>query len=145
MDVFTKPDVFTKHNVSLEEYTIHQLVYNMNIVNVPRIISYDNDKQILIMQRLGNCSYDGVTIDRDIFDDIRDIIRTLYDHNIEYPEITGRNFIEYENKLWIVNFEHARQFTPDPIIQQDTGLDDLFVKRFISRSLYQWNPKYSKV
>ena len=104
----------------------------------------DNDKQIIIMQGLGNCSYDGVTIDRDIFDDIRDIIRTLYDHNIEYPEIIGRNFIEYENKLWVVNFEHARQFTSDPIIQQDTGLDDLFVKRFISRSLYQWNPKYSK-
>ena len=130
-------DAFIKQDVSLHEYTIHQLVYDMNIVNVPRIISYDNDKQILITQRLGNCSYDGVTIDRDIFDDIRDIIRTLYDHNIEYPEITGRNFMEYENKLWVVNFEHARQ-------QQDTGLDDLFVKRFISRSLYQWNPKYSK-
>lgn len=136
-------ELFSKCNVSLHEYNMHKLVYDLNVVNVPKIISYDEDTQILVMKKLGNCSI-GENIEKDIFDDIRDIIRALYDNNIEYPDITGRNFIEYENKLWVVNFEHARQFTSDPIIQQDTGLEDLFVKRFISRSIYQWNPKYSK-
>lgn len=146
---------FYKCNVSLHEYYMHKLVYDLNIVNVPKIISYDNDTEVLIMQKLGNCSvadYYGENIEKDIFDDIRDIIRTLYDNNIEYPDITGRNFIEYGGKLWIINFEYATQFTSSPIVlpqqvaqqsQQVTGqLKDPFVKRFISRNLYQWNPRY---
>lgn len=134
-------EVFHKSNVSLHEYTMHKFVYDLGIVNVPEIIDYDEITQTLIMQKLDNCSVDTTNdVDKDIFDDIRDIIRTLYENNIEYPNIIGSNFIEYGGKMWIVNFEHASKITTQPTTQPTT--QDPFVKRFISRKLYQWNPRF---
>ena len=46
-------------------------------------------------------------IDNELFDKIRAIIKTLYEHDILYIDITGYNFIENSNKVWIINFEHA--------------------------------------
>lgn len=137
---------FHKSGVSLDEYHMHQYVYDLNIVNVPKIISYDKDTQILVMQRLNSdpdTEINESLQEKDRFDDIRDIIRALYDNNIEYPDITSQNFIESGGKLWVVNFEHARHFRSMPILlTQEYGLKDPFVKRFISRNLYQWNPRF---
>ena len=34
---------YTKENVSLCEYKMHKLVYNLHIVNIPKIISYNKE------------------------------------------------------------------------------------------------------
>ena len=45
---------FTKENVSLCEYKIHKYVYNLNIVNVPKIKSYNRKTKQLKMVRVGH-------------------------------------------------------------------------------------------
>jgi hypothetical protein len=71
-------------------------------------------------------------ISEDLFDKIREIIKKLANHYIEYPDITGYNFIEYNNKLWIIDFEHSK------IIKNDL---DSFVQKFINGS-NEWNPNF---
>jgi hypothetical protein len=46
----------------------------------------------------------------------------------EYPDITGYNFIEHNNKLWIIDFEHAH-------------IRDTFVDKFI-HGRNTWNPRF---
>jgi len=46
-------------------------------------------------------------ISLDIFDEIRAIIQGLFEHGIIYPDITGYNFIEWDNKIWIFDFGDA--------------------------------------
>ena len=67
-------------------------------------------------------------IDEYYFDEIRTIIKTLSDNHIEYPDITGYNFIEYSNKIWIIDFEHAH-------------IRDTFVDKFI-QGRNKWNPRF---
>ena len=133
---------FHKSGVSLDEYHMHQYVYDLNIVNVPKIISYDKDTQILVMQRLNSdpdTEINESLQEKDRFDDIRDIIRALYDNNIEYPDITVYNFIEdnknnnlYNDKIWIIDFEHSK------IVKK---IENKFVNKFIN-GLNKWNPDF---
>ena len=68
----------------------------------------------------------------ELFEKIRDIIKTLYENNIVYPDITGYNFIEYNNEVWIIDFEHSN-FKP--------LLSDEFVLEFINGA-NKWNPQF---
>ena len=48
-------------------------------------------------------------INEELFYGIRYILQTLLDHNMEYIDITGYNFILDKNEnLWIIDFEHAK-------------------------------------
>ena len=129
---------YTKENVSLCEYKIHKYVYNLHIVNVPKIKSYNRKTKQLKMVRVGTMSvsdYHGETaehIHEDLFARIRNIIQTLYDHDILYIDITGYNFIENDNKLWIIDFEHANF---------KSLLKDDFVVKFINGA-DKWNPRF---
>ena len=70
----------------------------------------------------------------DIIQNIREIIKDLYSINIEYTDITGYNFIEYNNKVWIIDFGHATEVN---------GKDrDPFVNKFIN-GFKSWNPLFS--
>jgi tRNA A-37 threonylcarbamoyl transferase component Bud32 len=130
---------YTKENVSLCEYKIHKYVYNLNIVNVPKIKSYNRKTKQLKMVRVGTMSlsdYYGETaghISDDLFAKIRNIIQTLYDHDILYIDITGYNFIENDNKLWIIDFEHATYNHP--------RRTDEFVEKFLEGH-NGWNPEF---
>jgi tRNA A-37 threonylcarbamoyl transferase component Bud32 len=130
---------YTKENVSLCEYKIHKYVYNLNIVNVPKIKSYNKKTKQLKMVRVGTMSvsdYYGETaehINEDLFARIRNIIQTLYDHDILYIDITGYNFIENDNKLWIIDFEHATYNHPRKT--------DEFVEKFLEGH-NGWNPEF---
>ena len=112
---------------------MHKHVYDLHIVNTPRIISYDERNQVMTMERIGmNVSdfygEDHHDVPKKIFYEIRKIIKILYDNNIQYPDITGYNFIEYQNKIWIIDFEHATFICP-------------FVNKFIG-GLNEWNPDF---
>ena len=130
---------YTKENVSLCEYKIHKYVYNLHIVNVPKIKSYNKKTKQLKMVRVGTMSvsdYHGETaehIHEDLFARIRNIIQTLYDHDILYIDITGYNFIENDNKLWIIDFEHATYNHPRKT--------DEFVEKFLEGH-NGWNPEF---
>jgi tRNA A-37 threonylcarbamoyl transferase component Bud32 len=130
---------YTKENVSLCEYKIHKYVYNLKIVNIPKIKSYNRKTKQLKMVRVGTMSlsdYYGETeehISEDLFGKIRNIIKTLYDHDILYIDITGYNFIENDNKLWIIDFEHATYNHPRKT--------DVFVEKFLEGH-NGWNPEF---
>ena len=130
---------FTKENVSLCEYKIHKYVYNLKIVNVPKIKSYNKETRQLKMVRVGTMSisdYYGESaenIDDGLFTKIRNMIQTLYDHDILYVDITGYNFIENDKKLWIIDFEHATYNYPRKT--------DEFVEKFLEGH-NGWNPEF---
>jgi len=130
--------MFTKKNVSLKEYTIYQYIYSINIVNTPKPISYDKATNIMTMEKIPQLDISNMygdspnDIPEYIFDEIRKIITKLYDHNIIYPDITGYNFIEYDNKIWIIDFEHC-ECMPEKT--------DPFVFEFINGK-NEWNPSF---
>jgi tRNA A-37 threonylcarbamoyl transferase component Bud32 len=130
---------YTKENVSLKEYKIHNYVYNLGIVNVPKIIDYDKKTKVMKMEKVGIMNIsdfygDGAKdISDDLFQRIRSIIKTLYDNNILYIDITGYNFIETDDKLWIIDFEHAK-YNPKR--------KNHFVERFLAGA-NEWNPEFA--
>ena len=132
----TEISTYTKYGVKQHEYDVHKYVYNLKLekVNVPKIISYDKEKEIMVMHKINALNLSDMfgenasDIDEYYFDEIRTIIQTLSDNGIEYPDITGYNFIEHANKIWIIDFEHAH-------------IRDTFVNKFI-QGYNKWNPRF---
>ena len=133
-----EPNYYVKKEVSLKEYEMHKHIYLLGIVNVPKIIEYNVETKTMVMEKINymNVSdYYGETeknITPALFEKIRKIIKTLYDNNIVYPDITGYNFIEYGDKIWIIDFEHSNF---KPLLKDD------FVIKFIN-GLNKWNPRF---
>ena len=133
----TEISTYTKYGVKQHEYDVHKYVYNLKLenVNVPKIISYDKQKEIMVMHKINALNLSDMfgekssDIDEYYFDEIRTIIQTLSDNGIEYPDITGYNFIEHSNKIWIIDFEHAH-------------IRDTFVDKFI-QGRNKWNPRFA--
>jgi tRNA A-37 threonylcarbamoyl transferase component Bud32 len=129
---------YIKHSVSLKEYEMHKYVQRLGIVNVPKILAYDRDTRIMLMERVNYMNvadYYGekdADITPELFQKIQKIIKTLYDNNVVYPDITGYNFIEYNGKIWIIDFEHSNF---KPLLQDD------FVVQFINGT-NKWNPQF---
>ena len=89
-------------------------IQSLEIVNLPKIIGYDLHNKTLTMERIPSDCISNIygendeDVDGEIYNKIRKIIKRLYENDIEYPDITGYNFIEYQNKLWIIDFEHRK-------------------------------------
>jgi tRNA A-37 threonylcarbamoyl transferase component Bud32 len=113
----SKPDMYyVKHNVEPGEYFMQKYVHQLNIVNVPEIIEYDEANKIMVMLKVGknnlshNYGENATDVPDELFDKVVKIVRTLVLHGIEYPDLTGYNFVEDKNtygKIWIIDFEHA--------------------------------------
>ena len=137
----TTPEIktYVKLNVLEHEYNMHKHVYDLHIVNTPKIISYDKKTKTMVMEKIDNMNLSDMygendsDIDEYYFDEIRTIIKTLAEHNIEYPDITGYNFIEYDSKIWIIDFEHSTIFKKH--------IKDSFVNKFI-KGTNKWNPDF---
>ena len=131
-------NVWQKKNVSLEEYNIYRHVELLNIVNIPQFISYDYVNGTLNTQKIDNmCLADYYGDDFNSFpkwiiDEIRAIIKTLNNNGIYYPDITGYNFIEWDDRIWIIDFGHAHM---------EKMYRDPFILAFIEGH-NGWNPKY---
>jgi len=129
---------YIKHQVGLKEYQMHKHVQSLGIVNVPKILAYDRDTQIMLMERVNYMNVADYYGEKDtdtsaeLFGRIRQIIKTLYDNNVVYPDITGYNFIEHDGKVWIIDFEHSNF---KPLLQDD------FVVKFINGK-NKWNPRF---
>ena len=72
------------------------------------------------------------------WDQIRDILETLYDgESIEYVDLAARNFIECEEKIYILDFEHA--YFVDK--EDDEYEMNWFVRDFLDGE-NSWNPDF---
>jgi len=137
---FTNSNLFIKENVSLKEYKLHKYTYNLDIVPLPEPISYDKLTKKFTMRKIPNmCISDfygdkAENVPDETFEKIRLIIKTLYEHNISYPDITGYNFIELGTKVYIIDFGHARF--------DSSNKDDKFILKFINGAK-EWNPDFA--
>jgi len=129
--------------VSKKEYEMYKHIQDKNIVNVPKILSYDKTTGILFTEKINNIPIseyygeDPNDVPCSIFDEIRNIVKTLYQHNIEYIDITGYNFIECDNKIWIIDFGHATFKNPKKKI-------NYFLEEFITnKTCYEWNTDFA--
>jgi len=135
--------MFFKENVELHEYRIHKYIHNLDIVNIPRPISYDKEKKQFTMQKIQNMCVadfygeDAKNVPIELFEKIRLTIATLFEHNIMYPDITGYNFIEFGPRVYIVDFGHAyfRHRFEDKMKEE-------FILKFIEGA-NQWNPDFA--
>jgi tRNA A-37 threonylcarbamoyl transferase component Bud32 len=133
---------FTKFNVTVNEYEIYKYTQNLNIVNIPSIVYYDPDLQIMTTQLIDDLNIADTWSDNaqevpdNQYEQIVHTVCSLRNNGIEYPDITGYNFIYHDEIMWIVDFEHAKLTTKisDPFI-------NLFCKWKISDKK-QWNPRF---
>ena len=138
-----KKDVYTKKGVGLHEYNMTNYIYNLKLLNVPKIISYDKNKKVMRMEKINGLNLSdeyGETIDlvpSNIISQVRLIIQTLKLNNIIYPDITGYNFIYSDDKVWIIDFEHAYFNFQNP----NEYYPDTFVDDFINGE-NDWNPDF---
>lgn len=141
-DYITNPSVFVKKNVNHTEYFMQKYAYQLNIVNIPEIIEYDDKGRIMVMKKIGNDNLSNIygenatDVPNEIFDQVIKIVRTLVLHNIEYPDLTGYNFIEdADGKVWIIDFEHSCLMTSNQI-------NNIHVQN-ICNGLKVWNPDFA--
>ncbi len=134
----TKSNIFIKSDVSFHEYNMHNYIWNLKILNVPKIINYDKNLKQMAMEKIPAMSlsdYYGEEISQvpdHMINEVRLIIKKLQTNNITYPDITGYNFINYNNKIWIIDFEHC---------YFDFEKSDGFVNEFI-KGINSWNPYF---
>lgn len=138
----TITEYYTKKNVSFHEYQMYKYIYDLSAnceINVPRLVSYNVNTKTMITDKIPNMSVSDfygegfLCVDNNTIDKIRETITILHQHHIVYPDITGYNFIEYDGKVWIIDFEHAHFMT---------NTKNVFVERFIG-GLQSWNPLFA--
>lgn len=120
-----------------------QLLLSTGILKgrVPVVHSYDAINRILVMQKIEEMSVSDMygehmsDVPTEIVDQIRDIIKTLYDNSIEYPDITGYNFIEKDGKVYIIDMEHSK-------FNNNRVSYDPYILRFICNQVTEWNERF---
>ena len=134
-------EIHIKQNVSQEEYNMYVHVYNLNIVNIPQPISYDADHRVMTTQLINELNISDLygeyahLVPDAIWQEIVNTIQTLMENNIQYPDITGYNFIWYRERIWIIDFEHA----------EDTAKSTNFITKFCQweeGDPKEWNPDF---
>ena len=140
-DYITNPSVFVKKNVNHTEYFMQKYAYQLNIVNIPEIIEYDDKGRIMVMKKIGNDNLSNIygenatDIPDELFDQVVKIVRNLVLHNIEYPDLTGYNFIENcDGKVGIIDFEHAS-------IRTTKEVNNIHIQN-ICNGCKKWNPEF---
>ena len=135
---------FIKYDVTYNEYQIQDLIYKKHIIKVPKVIDFKQTEGRygnLIMEKIPQMNISDMYgdslkhIPNYLVEECRNIISILYKNHIEYPDITGYNFIEHKNKVWLVDFEHAK-------VNYDYNTYDPFILEFIEGS-NMWNPYYA--
>jgi tRNA A-37 threonylcarbamoyl transferase component Bud32 len=130
---------FVKKNVEYNEYKIHKYVYNLHIINTPRVVSYDKKTKTMVMQKIKGMNIADLygtmlsEVPKSIIEEIENIIRLLTTGDIEYPDVTGYNFILDENeKLWIIDYGHA--------VFNDNITNEYLME--VCEGIQKWNPEF---
>ncbi len=120
-----------------------QLLLSTGILKgrVPTVNSYDAIGRILVMQKIEEMSVSDMygehlsDVPTEVVGQIRDIIKVLYDNSIEYPDITGYNFIEKDGKVYIIDMEHSK-------FNNNHTSYDPYILRFIRNQVTEWNERF---
>ncbi len=140
----SNPDTYyVKYNVEHREYFMQKYIHQLKIVNTPDIVEYDEINKVMVMMKVGknnlshNYGEDANDIPFDLFNSVVKIVRTLVLYGIEYPDLTGYNFVEDVDtygKIWIIDFEHATLTRPKDIT-------NIHIKN-ICNGTRIWNPDF---
>ena len=135
--------IYQKKNVEPFEATLYQYICQKQLAPVPLFIEYNPITKIMKtikvepMNLADMYTDDPLAIHDDIFNEIKNIVRKLFEHDIVYPDITAYNFIEdQQGKIWIIDFG-------DAFIRSDqTPIDDWFISFITDKDLKLWNPNF---
>ena len=134
---------YTKNNVDNHEFNM-QLRAQSLLENVPKIITYDPEQRVMVMEKIPQMNIadmygeDVTEIDPYIWESINNSVRILHTNGIEYSDITGYNFIEYDGLIWMIDFGHAQNIED---IIKNKKKQSQFVIDFMNGS-YDWNPDF---
>jgi tRNA A-37 threonylcarbamoyl transferase component Bud32 len=141
METINENTIYTKINVELHEYNMHNYIQHLNIVSVPKILNYNRQTKTMQMEKIPGMSVsdfygeDFSAVPNNVITQIRNIIQDLKTNNIIYPDITGYNFIELNNAVCIIDFEHA-------YFGFNSTQSDQFVNEFLHGTNTTWNPEF---
>ena len=132
---------YVKQDVNHREYFMQKYVYNLDIVKIPEIIEYNDESKIMVMKKVGNHNLsdnygeDAMDVPDELFIQVVKIVRNLVLHNIEYPDLTGYNFVEdSEGKVWIIDFGHSS-------LMSTKQIDNIHIQN-ICNGYKKWNPEF---
>jgi len=132
---------YVKQNVNHREYFMQKYIYNLGIVNLPEIIEYNDESKIMVMKKVGKHNLsdqygeNAADVPKELFDQVIKIVRTLVLHNIEYPDLTGYNFVEdSDGAVWIIDFEHSSMMTSKQV-------NNIHIQN-ICNGYKIWNPEF---
>ena len=140
--------VFVKRNVEDHEYLMHKHIYDLNIVNIPKIYDYNKITKTMIMEDLSQMNiadmYGDELLENDeMFSNIRNIIHILYEHGVIYVDITGYNFVETKKGLYILDCEHAYKVcNPKKYLKETVSPNVNFLKEFLFENKNEFNPYF---
>jgi tRNA A-37 threonylcarbamoyl transferase component Bud32 len=104
----------------------------------PAVVKTDN-KTFIEMELVPSMAlaykygYDVEELPNEIRQQVYEIVQTLYQHGIQYVDITPYNFIEHEGKVWIIDFGHA---------SNRKRLCRYLIKLFNEGYLHEWNADF---
>ena len=146
MDYYMKNpnDFYVKQGVSENEWFIQKYLEKLNNKNiqVPEIIEYNKESKIMVMKKIGNNNLshnygeNATDVPNELFEQVVTIVRNLVLNNVEYPDLTGYNFVEDINgKVSIIDFGHAK------IDNSENILNNIHIQN-ICNGIKTWNPDF---
>ena len=145
MSIYTKTILYSDEitNIKIENEIELQKISAKHGLS-PKIIDYTFDEMgcIINMENLNEmCLADKYGelpehINKNIWRQIHDIVEYLYvQEGIEYIDITPYNFIEKDDKVYIIDFGHAKYTDENKEV-------NWFLQEFINDRLKEWNPDF---
>ncbi len=152
-NLLTDKNYFIKDS-NISEFVIYDYIYKLtedcrDIIHMPKVFNFDNITQKISMEKITHMNISDFygenwnEVPKWIQLEIKKIIKTLFFKGIIYPDITGYNFIEEDEKIWIIDFEHSfiynlsyDRMSPTQKIHYD------FLQKFISDENCGWNPYF---
>jgi len=141
------PDLIMK-KTNQKELNLHykalEILQNECVPKISFTMSIDETVYI-VMEKITGMSVSDMygenplDVPVNIFEKIRDILRILKDHKLDYVDITGYNFIiDEDQKVYIIDFEHAIDRSID--INVNDG-QSWFLNDFLEGN-NDWNPDF---
>lgn len=132
-----------KKNVTEKEVIIQEFLHYLNhpYMNVPDVYYYNKYERIVVMRKIpALCIADMYgeeyeNIPTNIKQMVYDAVSLMYYNNYYYPDITGYNFIYYQDKIWVIDFEHTKF---DVYLHETPS----FMKDFVEGKVKGWNPDF---
>ena len=141
------PDLIMKKTNQKELNLHYKALEILQNQYVPKIsfTMYIDETVYIIMEKITGMSVSDMygenplDVPVNIFEKIRDILRILKDHKLDYVDITGYNFIiDEDQKVYIIDFEHAIDRSID--INVNDG-QSWFLNDFLEGN-NDWNPDF---